>query len=184
MEKNVNFLKNAILGKNVGAISRSSSYVIKSVLESIKGESLHKIVEYGPGDGVLTHELLKVLSPNGKMLVVEMDKNFALDLSKIGDPRLIVINGKVEDVAKNLSQYAFHSCDLVVSSIPFSLIEKDDREEVVLNTHHSLKEGGKFIIFHQYSIIMKKPLKKYFKKVRSKFEPRNLFPCFIMTAEK
>ena len=76
MVKEMEFLKNAILGKKVGAISRSSRYVIKKVLNNIKGQTFHKIVEYGPGDGVLTHELLKMLSPNGKMLVVELDKNF------------------------------------------------------------------------------------------------------------
>ncbi len=184
MVKEMEFLKNAILGKNVGAISRSSKYVIKKVLDNLRGEAFHKIVEYGPGDGVLTHELLKMLSPNGKMLVVELDKNFVETLNKINDPRLIVIEGKMEDVAKNLSDYAFDSCDLIVSSIPFSLIDKKDREEVVKNSHKSLKEDGKFIIFHQYSVLMKKPIKKYFKKIKIDFEPRNLFPCFIMSAEK
>jgi len=184
MDKRVNFLKNAIFGKNVGAISRSSRYVIKAVLDNLKGETFHKIVEYGPGDGVLTHELLKMLSPNGKMLVVEMDKNFVETLNRINDPRLVVIEGKMEDVAKNLGEYAFDSCDLIVSSIPFSLIEKKDREDVVKNTYKSIKDGGKFIIFHQYSVLMKRPLQKYFKKMKVDFEPRNLFPCFVMTAEK
>ena len=184
MEERVEFLKNAILGKKIGAVSRSSRYVIKTVLDNLKGESFHKIVEYGPGDGVLTHELLKLLSPNGKLLVVEMDKNFVEVLNRINDPRLIVIEGKMEDVSKNLSQYAFDSCDLVVSSIPFSLIDKNEREEVVKNTHKSIKQGGKFIIFHQYSKLMQKPLEKYFKKVKWTFEPRNFFPCFILFAEK
>ena len=184
MVKEMEFLKNAILGKKVGAISRSSRYVIKKVLNNIKGQTFHKIVEYGPGDGVLTHELLKMLSPNGKMLVVELDKNFVEILNKINDPRLIVIEGKMEDVAKNLSLYAFDSCDLIVSSIPFSLIDKKDREDVVKNSYKSLKEEGKFIIFHQYSVLMKKPLQKYFKNIKIDFEPRNLFPWFVMSAGK
>ena len=90
----------------------------------------------------------------------------------------------MEDVAKNLSLYAFDSCDLIVSSIPFSLIDKKDREDVVKNSYKSLKEEGKFIIFHQYSVLMKKPLQKYFKNIKIDFEPRNLFPCFVMSAGK
>lgn len=184
MTKGVEFLKNAILGKNVGAIASSSKYVIKSVLKNLDNISLDTVVEYGPGDGVLTHELLKHLSPKGKMLVVELDENFFKTLKKIKDPRLTVIKGKMEEISQNLSKYGFDNADLVVSSIPFSLIKKGDRVNVVKNTERSLRVGGKFIIFHQYSLIMSGILKKYFKNVRNQFEPRNILPCFIMVAKK
>lgn len=183
MSKRVEFLKNALLGKKVGAIASSSKFVIKAVLKNLQGEIYENIVEYGPGDGVLTRELLKYLSPKGRMLVVEMDKNFIKELQKIKDPRLTIISGKMQEVAKNLDKY-IHDVDLVVSSVPFSLIEKSERVDVVKNTHKHLLRNGKFIIFHQYSLIMLDPLKRYFKNVKSVFEPRNILPCFIMIAGK
>lgn len=183
MTKRVEFLKNAIMGKKVGAIASSSSYVIKAVLKHLHGQTFNSIVEYGPGDGVLTKELLKLLSPNGKMLVVEMDKNFVKVLEKINDKRLIIISDKMQDVSENLDKY-IKDVDLVVSSVPFSLIPKVERAQVVKNTHKSIKDTGKFIIFHQYSLIMLEPLKKHFKSVKYVFEPRNILPCFIMVANK
>jgi phospholipid N-methyltransferase len=183
MDKSVKFLKNAISGEKVGALSRSSKFVINEVLKNVES-NLDTVIEYGPGDGVLTVELLKRLSPKGKLLVVELDTNFVNELKKIKDDRLIVIKGQMEEISSQISKYGMDNADIVVSSIPFSFIKKSEREMVVKNTEEVLKKGGKFIIFHQYSLIMSKILKKYFSSVTNHFEPRNFFPCFIMVAKK
>ncbi len=184
MLKRVNFLKKAINGEKVGAVSRSSRFVIRNVIDNIGNINLNKVVEYGPGDGVLTVEILKLMPRDGKMLLVELDKNFINDLRLINDPRITIVNGKIEDVSGNLSEYGMCDVDLVVSSIPFSLIKKTDRESIVKNTRESLCDDGKFIIFHQYSLLMASLLKKYFPNVKISFEPRNFLPCFIMSAKK
>jgi phospholipid N-methyltransferase len=182
--KSVKFFTNAIRGKKVGAIARSSRFVVRDILEEIEGSRLDVVVEYGAGDGVVTHEILKKLSAKGKLLAVEPNINFVNLLQKIEDPRLIVISGTIQEVSENLNKLGFNNVDLILSSIPFSLIEKEDRERVVKNTVRSLKAHGKFIIFHQYSKLMQKYLKKYFKNIKTFFEPMNFFPCFIITATK
>lgn len=184
MPKAVKFLKNAIKGEKVGAVSRSSKFVIKKVLAQIKKDSLESVLEFGPGDGVLTTEILKKLSSNGKMYVVELDPNFVKELKDIGDKRLIVIEGKMEDVVLHPKKYGVESVELIVSSIPFTFIKKEDREDVVKKAKKLLVHGGQFIIFHQYSLLMKKNLSKNFKNVDSFFEPRNFLPCFVMVGEK
>ena len=73
-------MKVALLSdKNTGTIFRSSSYVVNGVLEIINNKPLRQIIEYGPGDGVLTCELLKCLPPDGKLLAVEIDPGFLKD---------------------------------------------------------------------------------------------------------
>ncbi len=184
MDKSVNFLKNAIKGEKVGAVSRSSKYVIKEVLKNISGKDYGTIVEFGPGDGVLTVELLKKLSPKGTMYAIELDPNFVDELKKIKDKRLVVIEGKMEDVVSKPYKYGIKNAELVVSSIPFSFIKKADREGVIKHTEKMVSDGGQFIIFHQYSLLMFKLLKKHFKDASNFFEPRNFFPCFIMVGRK
>ncbi len=184
MEERLDFIKNAISGEKVGAVARSSRYVVNKVLKNIKGDRLMSVIEYGPGDGVLTKELLKILDPKGKILVVELDKNFVQDLKKINDPRLIVVEGMIQDVLLDIEKYGLGGVDLVLSSIPFSLIKKEERDFVVKNTFNLLKEGGKFIVFHQYSTLMNSYLKKYSSNIKISFEIRNIFPCFIITAKK
>lgn len=182
MDKSVKFLKNAIIGNNVGAISRSSKYVVKVVLNQLEDRKYENIVEYGPGDGVLTKELLKILSPSGKLLLVETDENFIKSLEEIRDNRVVIVKASMQEVSSNLRKF-IKDPDLIISSVPFSLISKSDREEVVKNSKKFLKTGGQFIIFHQYSLLMSKVLKKYFNKVESFFEPRNFLPCFVIVAK-
>lgn len=184
MKKHSEFLKNAILGKKVGAIARSSKYVIQNVIKQINNYSHSTVVEYGPGDGVLTTELLKNLSADGKILLVELDKNFVKILKNIDDSRIRVVNGSIQDISKNLPDYGFNKVDIIISSIPFSLIDKKEREEIVKNSFDALAPGGKLIVFHQYSTLMLRPIKKYFTTTKVIFEPRNILPCFIIVATK
>ena len=65
MNKHMHFLKNAVRDRKVGAVARSSRYVVKNVLDRI-AEPLHVVIEYGPGDGVMTREILKKLSSESR----------------------------------------------------------------------------------------------------------------------
>ena len=51
-----NFIKNP---KEVAAISTSSRYIINKIIENIDFENAACIVEYGPGVGTITKEILK-----------------------------------------------------------------------------------------------------------------------------
>ncbi|HEY4509176.1 MAG TPA: rRNA adenine N-6-methyltransferase family protein [Candidatus Paceibacterota bacterium] len=183
MNKYLNFIKIALSDKSkTGAIVRSSSYVVRAVLKLISGRPLQKIVEYGSGDGVMTLELLKHLSPQGRLLAVETDSDFVKILKQINDPRLLVIEDSMQNVSRNIEKYGFDSADLFISSVPFSYLSKSEREEICDLTRHSLASSGMFIIFHQYSNLMAKPLRMFFGWVKVGFEPLNFLPCFIISA--
>lgn len=184
IKKNLNFFKIALLGKYPGAVARSSPYVVKRVLKLIKGRPLNQVIEYGPGDGVMTLEILRHLPPNGKLLAVEINPEFLKMLRKVPDPRLQVIDAKIQDISQNINTYGFDKVDLVLASIPFSFLPKTEREKIVEATEKVLAERGMFIIFHQSYSIMAKPLKKTFGQVKIQFEPRNFMPCFIISATK
>lgn len=158
--------------------------MVKSVLETLGQRKFTRIVEYGSGDGVMTKELLRQLTPDGRLLAVELKGDFVKILNRIEDQRLQVVRGRVQDVASNLSEYSFCDVDLVVSSIPFSLLSRNETLQIVRHTFNSLVPGGSFVIFHQYSRLMRAHLRKYFKDIKISFEPRNILPCFILHAQK
>mgnify|MGYP001573380253 FL=1 len=130
----------------------------------------------------MTLELLKRLSPKGKFLAVDTNPDFLKILRKINDSRLQVVEGTIEDVSKNIETYGFNKVDLVVSSIPFSYLSEIEREKISHLIQKNLAPNGMFIIFHQYSLIMTKPMRKFFGQVEIIFKPRNFFPCFIVSA--
>lgn len=176
------FFKRALLGKNVGAIATSSDYLIDSVARHIEGP-LNLVVEYGPGDGAMTRAILDRLSPEGKLFVIESDSGFAEALRKISDSRLRVIEGYVPgEIVKG--RESFTGADLIISSVPLSLLKPEERDEIAKETYHLLAPHGSFIVFHQYSKLVEKYLKKYFSRIDVSFEFRNVFPCFIFRARK
>ena len=68
----------------VGAISPSSKYLAKRMVKNVKGPV---ILELGPGTGVFTKEILRVLPPNGILISIESNETFVnymlLDMGKI-----------------------------------------------------------------------------------------------------
>ena len=183
ISQKIHFFINAVLGGGkTGAITSSSGYVVESVLKHIKGP-LDTVIEYGPGDGVMTKALLKLLAPEGKLVVIESNPRFVKILRTIRDPRVHVIESNVQDVLDSEIGH-LKEIDLVLSSIPFSFLTPAQRDEVIAKTHALLAPHGSCILFHQYNTLMKKPLKRYFNTVSVSFEPKNIFPCFILFAKK
>lgn len=180
----INFFKIALFDRQIGALTRSSKYVVNSVVRNFNKQPLQRVVEYGPGDGVMTKELLRRMPHDGQLIAVESSLKLLKVLKKINDPRLRVIAGTVQNISKELKRHHLKNIDLVVSSIPFSMLKPAERDNVVQNTFNMLSKKGRFIVFHQYSLIMRGPLKKYFKSVKTIFELRNIPPCFIMNAKK
>jgi phospholipid N-methyltransferase len=179
---NLDFIKTALEDYKVGALTQSSRYAIQRIIENLP---VHPkcIIEYGPGDGITTEKLLEHLHPEGTLIAVESNKSFTEKLEQISDKRLIIVHDDATHISAKIREFAPHGADAVVSGIPFSFIEKADRETIVKNTERGLRPGGVFIVY-QYSTLLAPLLKHYFKKVGISFEPRNIPPYFIMKAVK
>ena len=142
------------------------------------------IVEYGPGIGNITQALLKNIKTDAKILCFELNKDFCSFLdNKFKDKRLIVINDSAEKVDYYLKKYNLENIDYAISGIPFSLIEKENKKNIIRSTNNNLRQGGKFIVY-QFSNGVKKYLDLYFNNVNTKLELRNLPPYFILACEK
>src|SRR3989344_5737991 len=185
MQEQLNFFKIALLDHHIGAITRSSKYVVNAVMRNLIGQSLRRVIEYGPGDGVITKAILNKMPRNGELIVVETNPKFLKVLKKIDDPRLKIINGTVQKVSKELINSYRANVNLILSSIPFSILKPFEREDIVSNAFNMLENSGKFIVF-QYSPLMLGLLKRYSNThiVNTQFELRNIPPMFIMSAKK
>ena len=179
--KILSFLKVASKDLKVGAVMPSSRYAVRSILKRVP-TTLTSVIEYGPGDGVLTRELLKRLTPDGKLIAFETNKAFAATLDGIEDPRLTLAYEDASQAAAYAAAHGMGQCDLVISGIPFSMLSKEMRERMVQMTFDLLKPGGVFLVY-QTSPLMVPYLKKKFS-VRVAWQPLNVPAYFIMRAEK
>ena len=176
------FLKTAIKDYKVGAITLSSRYVIKKVIGEIKPHYKY-IVEYGAGNGIMTRKILEALPKDGRVVAIELNKEFIKELHTIKDPRLTIIHGDVRYIVRNLHTIALPRIDMVISGIPFSFIKPEIRKEIINRTCESLAPHGTLLLY-QYTLMLIPTLKKYVRSVKVHFEPRNFPPYFIMVGQK
>lgn len=188
---NFGFAKEAVKKPRMtGALVPTFRYAAQAIAMRIRPEQ-KIVVEYGSGNGAITKEILNHLPPDGRLITVELNKNFIPELEKIKDDRLTIVNEDVSVFSERLTQLRFLAelklprIDIVVSGIPFTPMTAEKRRIIFYNTHAALIVGGTFLVY-QYSRFLMPLLKKTFKRENVKFdvEPRNFPFYFIMTAQK
>ena len=173
------FLKN----KRVAAVVPSSKFLVNRVIKAMDLPRARVVVEYGAAEGVITHRILERLGPEGTLLAVELSADFAKVLQGLRDPRLRARQGDVTRIDEILAAEGVRQADVIVSGIPFSMLNSRQRHELLLKTEAALRPGVRFVAY-QVTTHLIPLLKEYFRKVETEFEVRNLPPHFVFTAHK
>jgi phospholipid N-methyltransferase len=175
-----NFFKHP---KMLGSIIPSSRFLIEHLMRQVDWKSARVIVEYGPGVGNITAEVLKRLHPEGRMVVFELNDDFVTFLREsIPDPRLHVVHGSAADVERVLHGMGLDGADYAISGIPFSTMPAEVRTAVVKATRAVLaRRDGQFLVY-QFSREVKRHLRREFTDVREAFEPLNIPPARLYYA--
>ncbi len=178
----ISYIKNFLKDKSVASITPSSRYTTKAICKKIDFNKDNIIIEYGPGSGVISKELLNNLSLESKLILIEQNNNFIRHLTKIKDDRLIVVKDDAKHIKHIMKRYNISKADYIISGIPFSMIPDKDKSNITLESYDALKDKGKFILY-QTSSLMKKYLNKYFH-TKTNFNIRNIPPLTIMEGTK
>ena len=174
------FFSEFLKGKNVGSVTPSSKFLVKKMVDPIDFTQASCIVEFGPGTGIITLELLSRMPEDSILLVFEINKEFCDTLNEIGDKRLKVISDSAEKLEEYLAQYKIEKVDYIVSSLPFAMIPNAVVKNILDVVKKVLNKKGAFIQY-QYSLNAYKKLKTLFRKVDLSFTAMNLPPAFVFT---
>ncbi|MBV8496704.1 MAG: methyltransferase domain-containing protein [Gammaproteobacteria bacterium] len=167
----------------LGSIVPSSRFLIKQLLEPIDWTRAGVIVEYGPGVGGITLELLRHMRADAVLIAIEMNPDFVSYLrSTIGDSRLQVVAGSAEAVGDILRRRGHQRADYIISGIPFSTIEAPMRERILRNTRDALDPAGAFLVY-QFSTRVLEDLRRFFGYVGRRFEPLNVLPAHLFICQ-
>ena len=172
--------------KTVGAITPSSKHLTKKILSFVdfKKEGL-VLLEYGPGTGPFTSEIIKYLKPTDQLIVIELNPKFATDLKeKFKDYKNVKIHEDcVANTQKILDKEGIKQVDYIISGIPFSSLPKDVTEDILINTKSIMSNTTLFLTF-QYSKFKKESFEKYFEIIDVKFVFRNIPSAFVFCMKK
>lgn len=170
--------------KEVGSITPSSRFLSESMLRHVNFRKARYIVEYGAGTGILTKEILLHARPDATILCFETNKKLYRYLGRhIKDSRLILINDSAQNIVYYLKKYNIPGIDYVLSSLPFGMLSKKEKEKILDATKSALSRSGSFILY-RYTLNFKESLKYYFKRISRVFVPLNLPPTFVYVCQK
>jgi phospholipid N-methyltransferase len=163
----------------LGSVVPSSRFLVKDLMGQIDWERARVLVEFGPGVGTITREVLKRMRPDAVLLVIELNDEFVQYLgSTIRDPRLRVVHGSAAHVRRILAEYGLAPADYIISSIPYSLLPETLRKEIVAESRNALKAQGSMLVF-QYNRTLLPYLKSSFGSVKLNFQLFNILPALI-----
>jgi phospholipid N-methyltransferase len=163
----------------LGSIVPSSPFLVKDLMAEIDWDRARVLVEFGPGVGTITREVLKRMRPDAVLLVIELNADFVEYLeSTIRDPRLHIVHGSAAHVRRILAERGLAPADYIISSLPYSLLEEDARREIVAESRHALQAKGSLLVF-QYTRTLLPYLKSSFSTVKLNFQLFNILPALI-----
>lgn len=167
----------------MGTVIRSSPSMCRKMSHFIDTSQDLIIVELGAGDGAITSYILNKMSPDAKLYVFEINTELCAVISKINDPRMILVNDSAEHMESYLLNHGIKQVDTIISAIPFLVLPDDLTKEILIVSKRMLKTGGNFIQMHYVSTI-KKMYKNIFGNVHTYFVPVNIPPGYVFRCVK
>ncbi|MEY2597760.1 MAG: hypothetical protein RLZZ142_19 [Verrucomicrobiota bacterium] len=125
----------------VAYITPSSKALTRKVASKMDFSEPRVIVEYGPGEGCHSREILSRMAPGSQLILIELDAEFAEHLRQQfrHRPEVHIIQDSATEVLAILRKKGFSHCDYIVSGIPFTLIPPPVKRAILQNTHEALR---------------------------------------------
>jgi len=190
----------------IGAIAPSGHRLAREMLHQAGLDVEHRaaqgkhaprprvVVEYGPGTGVITDELIKLLKPEQHFFAVELNASMAAVFRR-RHPGVRLHERSVAEICKACAAEGLGengAIDVVVSGLPWSAFPVALQHELLAATAAALKPGGVMVTFAYHTGLLlasgrsfAKLLPQYFSRVtRSRPVWLNLPPAFVYRCVK
>ncbi len=170
--------------KTLGTITPSSHFLVDKMLRDIDFSKAKIILEFGPGNGIITKKILQKLHKEAVLICFEVNDTLFKELNKIKHSQLKVLNASAENIKEELNKLGYTDCCHVISSLPLSNISNKISNNILQRLYAILKNNGTYTQF-QYTLSYYKKIKSVFhKSVSLDFEILNVPPAFIYRCKK
>ena len=175
------FIKHPVM---VGSVIPSSRVLIDKMLDPVDWKNCKLFVEYGPGVGTFTQQILDRLPTDATLLTIDTNADFTGYLNgKFADSRLEAVTGSAANVRKILADRGFGDADFILSGLPFSTLPPGVGPKIAAETAAALRPGGAFLVY-QFSPKVRDFIAPHFDRIDKGFEWRNIPPATLFWAWK
>jgi len=166
----------------IGAIAPSGKLLARKMTEPISFNRCRCIVEYGPGTGVFTRELVKQRYKGTIIILLEKNQLFYNQLVKEfkNEKNMYIYNTDARNINSVLKKLGLSYADYIISGLPFSSLPESVSVEILSETRKAIGSTGRFITF-QYSLFKINFFRRFFKIEKYVYEFFNLPPAYVIT---
>jgi phospholipid N-methyltransferase len=163
----------------LGSIVPSSPFLVNNVLSQVDWAKARVLVEFGPGVGTMTREILNRMHPEAVLVAIELNPDFVSFLQdEVKDSRLRVVYGSASDVRAVLTSLSLTRADYIVSGIPYSTLPEFMRRKILRESREVLSPQGALLVY-QFTGTVLPYLQSSFGSVQQGFQWLNILPARI-----
>ena len=174
-----------------GAVAPSSQSLAKKMIEWIDFDKVDVVIEYGPGSGTITRELLKRLKPGTTFFAIEVNESMVENFRN-NVPEATVYQDSVINVRKYLEKHNKKHADVIISGLPWATFSTQLQNEILGKTLEALADGGWFATYAYLQGILLPAGKRFRNKLYQDFTTvrqspvawLNLPPALVYQCEK
>lgn len=112
----LNFLKNPLRNASVVPSSRTAG---RAILSGLDWNTIHTVVELGPGNGTFTREIISRSKPGTNIILIELEASYVELLQNKFGNKVTVVHESAHRMNEILAERNLANADLIVSSLPF-----------------------------------------------------------------
>ena len=145
------FLRNP---RSIGAISPSSPALAEAMVALLPLDGAERIVELGPGTGVLTAALLRRVAPTARVLAIDREPLFVERLREQW-PEVESVCASAAALSILAAERNLLPLDHIVSGLPFASLPAAVTARILEAIEQTLRPGGTFTTFqyvHAYRL--------------------------------
>jgi phosphatidylethanolamine/phosphatidyl-N-methylethanolamine N-methyltransferase len=177
--------------KTIGAIAPSSRALAREIVSEINLPAAATIVEYGPGTGSFTREILARKHPTARYCAVERNPKMA-EVFRKRFPSVHLFEDSVENLPGLLGSIGVSKADCIVSGLPWAAFSPELQDKLLAATLAVLPAGGRFATFAYLQGLLLPSGKRFRKKLNEHFSGvtksrvvwGNLPPAFVYRCQR
>jgi phosphatidylethanolamine/phosphatidyl-N-methylethanolamine N-methyltransferase len=151
-----------------GAIAPSSSYLTAEIVRQAGVRRADTIVEFGPGTGSFTREILRRKKEKAFFVGIEMNPRL-VEILHQNLPGANIINDSAENTPAILKKHHLNEVDCIVSGLPWASFPPQLQDKLLAAAIQSLRPGGRFATFAYLQGLMLPSGQRFRKKLRETF---------------
>jgi len=169
-----------------GAIAPSSQFLARTMVEWIDLPKAKTVLEYGPGTGVFTEQIIQRMPAGSKFAAIELNPRLA-ELFRRRHPGLTLIEDSVANVDAICQKLGLGQVDGIVCGLPWASFPESLQTRILDQMMTVMSPNGQFVTFAYLQGLLLPPgkrfaqlLPKYFTHVsKSRTVWLNLPPAFV-----